>query len=114
MIWMVLCSWVGRSLIPIRRIGVANVNVVYHDGRFLALCETGPPMRVTLPDLKTVGWFNGCTAEGEFSEDNKTVKRSGFAGDGLFSFFREWTTAHVSTRKLATCHHPHKANQSKL
>ncbi|KAH6971494.1 carotenoid oxygenase [Ilyonectria sp. MPI-CAGE-AT-0026] len=94
MIWMVLCSWVGHSLIPIRRISVANVNVVYHDGRFLALCETGPPMRVTLPDLKTVGWFNGCMAEGEFPEDSKTVKRSGFAGDGLLSFFREWTTAH--------------------
>lgn len=63
-------------------------------------------MRVTLPDLKTAGWFNGSTAEREFSEDDKTVQRSGFAGDGLFRFFREWTTAHVSTRKLATYHHP--------
>jgi len=74
----------------IRRISVANTNVIYHDGRALATCESGPPMRFSLPGLETVGWFNGRKNENESGGD----QRSGFGGDGPLSFMREWSTAH--------------------
>lgn len=55
-------------------------------------------MRVTLPELQTVGWFNGETAEGEPSvEDthNSTASPSDrFGGTGLLSWMGEWTTGH--------------------
>ena len=52
-------------------------------------------MRIALPGLETVGWFNGKTDEGEA----RIVKNIGFGGDGnsLISFMKEWTTAHVGT-----------------
>ncbi|KAK5164214.1 uncharacterized protein LTR77_009908 [Saxophila tyrrhenica] len=86
----------------IKKISVGNTNVVYHDGRAMALCESGPPMRIQLPGLETVGWYNGSTAEGEsekekFVEDGKKVEEKDkvFGQDsGLISFMREWTTAH--------------------
>ncbi|KAB8233906.1 carotenoid oxygenase family protein [Aspergillus alliaceus] len=75
----------------IKRISVANTNIVYHDGRALALCESGPPLRVSLPDLRTVGWFNGLISEGEPMGDTDT---SGFGASGFFRLFQEMTTAH--------------------
>ncbi|KAF1808909.1 retinal pigment epithelial membrane protein [Eremomyces bilateralis CBS 781.70] len=55
------------SKAKIRRISVANTAMLYHDGRALATCEAGPPIRVGLPGLETIGWFNGAFAEGEES-----------------------------------------------
>ena len=75
----------------IRKISVANTAIVYHDGRALATCESGIPMRVALPGLETVGWFNGRSCEGEEIYESDP----GFGGNGLLSFMKEWTTAHV-------------------
>ncbi|KFA55900.1 hypothetical protein S40293_06921 [Stachybotrys chartarum IBT 40293] len=86
--YVLLSRLPGRS--PIKKISVANTNVIYHDGRALATCESGPPLRFSLPDLKTIGWYNGRNSGNEASKD----KRSGFGGNGLLSFMREWTTAH--------------------
>ncbi|PHH79717.1 hypothetical protein CDD80_3960 [Ophiocordyceps camponoti-rufipedis] len=86
------------SLIPgsrrqsIRRISVANTHIVRHGGRFLATCESGPPIRIRLPELATVGWFNGLGAEGE---PRRGVWPGGHGWRaGLLGFLREWTTAH--------------------
>ncbi|KAM0326219.1 hypothetical protein ACHAQA_006816 [Verticillium albo-atrum] len=78
----------GRT---IRKISVANTNVLFHDGRALATCESGPPLRFTLPSLETVGWFNGREAE---NEPLKPTPGGTFGGDGPLSWMREWTTAH--------------------
>ena len=90
---LVALSHLPGSQQAIKRISVANTAVLYHDGRALATCESGPPMRIALPGLETVGWFNGRQSEGEARLDD----RLGFGGEGLLSFMKEWTTAHVST-----------------
>lgn len=87
---IVIWSWFSR---PIRRIGVANTSIVHHDGRMLATCESGPPMRVLLPQLHTVGWFDGWKAEGESIKSAND--KPGFGGSGLLGSLREWTTGHV-------------------
>ncbi|CRJ88230.1 hypothetical protein BN1723_001540, partial [Verticillium longisporum] len=75
----------------IKKISVANTSVVFHDGRALATCESGPPLRFTLPSLETVGWFDGAKAENEIA----TASSEGtFGGHGPLSWMREWTTAH--------------------
>ena len=89
-ILLVILSHLPGSEQAIKKISVANTGILFHDGRALATCESGPPMRVTLPALETVGWYNGKRAEGE--KDGE--EGSGFGGDGLFSFMKEWTTAH--------------------
>nr|POE89993.1 carotenoid 9,10(9',10')-cleavage dioxygenase 1 [Quercus suber] len=93
---LVLLSHLPGSRQKIKRISVANTNVVYHDGRALATCESGPPMRIQLPELETVGWYNGASAEGEASEGALDIKDEKVLGEdgGLISFMREWTTAH--------------------
>jgi len=88
---VVILSKLPGSKYSIKRISVANTAILYHDGRALATCESGPPMRVALPGLETVGWYNGKTAEGEKSHE----PGSGYGGDGMLSFMKEWTTAHV-------------------
>lgn len=90
---LVILSHLSRLRYPIKKISVANTSVVFHDGRALALCESGPPLRFALPSLETVGWFNGRTAENE-PEYRLAQKRGGFGGDGALSFMKEWTTAH--------------------
>ncbi|KAK1595501.1 retinal pigment epithelial membrane protein [Colletotrichum navitas] len=89
---------------PIKKISVANTNVIFHNGRALATCESGPPLRFSLPSLETIGWFNGRTAENEPIQGNE----SGFGGTGVKSFMREWTTAHPRvdpvTKELITFH----------
>ncbi|KAJ6104417.1 hypothetical protein N7523_010737 [Penicillium sp. IBT 18751x] len=49
-------------------------------------------MRVQLPHLETVGWYNGSSADHEYatpgSDDNL------FGRSGLFGFLKDWTTAH--------------------
>lgn len=88
----------------IKKISVANTGVVYHDGRALATCESGPPMRFELPSLETIGWFNGRKAENEPSRDS----RSGFGGEGPIAFMKEWTTGHPRvdpvTKELISFH----------
>ena len=94
-ILLVVLSNLPGSEQAIRKISVANTSILYHDGRALATCESGPPMRIALPGLETVGWFNGKRAEGEYSGE----AGSGFGGDGALSFMKEWTTAHVRSCK---------------
>lgn len=98
-IWVVLAVLrsvfiVALSRLPgrptIKKISVANTNVIYHDGRALATCESGPPLRFALPGLETIGWFNGRQAQNEPYADS----RPGFGGSGLTAHMREWTTAH--------------------
>ncbi|PPJ52044.1 hypothetical protein CBER1_09815 [Cercospora berteroae] len=93
---LVLLSHLPGSKQKIKKISVANTNVIYHDGRALATCESGPPMRIQLPGLETVGWYNGVSAEGEpIDEKDEQDKDKAFGQDGgLISFMREWTTAH--------------------
>lgn len=93
---LVMLSHLPGSQQAIKRISVANTALLYHDGRALATCESGPPMRIALPTLETVGWFNGKMAEGEpISEPG-----SGYGGDGFLSFMKEWTTAHVCRQQV--------------
>lgn len=89
-ILLVFLSRLPDSAQAIKKISVANTGILFHDGRALATCESGPPMRVSLPGLETVGWFNGKRAEGERGGEDG----AGFGGSGLFSFMKEWTTAH--------------------
>ena len=84
---LVVISWLPGQETIVKKISVANTSILYHDGRALATCESGPPMHIALPGLETVGWWNGSSGLGEPGFD-----RSG----GLVGFFREWTTAHVS------------------
>lgn len=89
-IFLAILSRLPGSMQTIKKISVANTNIIFHDGRALATCESGPPMRVALPGLETVGWFNGKRAEGEqVGEDGP-----GFGGTGIIGFMKEWTTAH--------------------
>lgn len=88
---LVILSHLPGSQAAIKRISVANTAIYYHDGRALATCESGPPMRVALPGLETVEWYNGKTGEGEASGDTSP----GFGDSGLLSSMKEWTTAHV-------------------
>ncbi|OCL14265.1 carotenoid oxygenase [Glonium stellatum] len=90
-ILLVLLSHLPGSAYAIKRISVSNTGIIYHDGRALATCESGPPMRIQLPELDTVGWYNGNNAEGEAEIKHK---ESGFGGTGVMSFMKEWTTGH--------------------
>ncbi|KAK5728038.1 hypothetical protein LTR17_012235 [Elasticomyces elasticus] len=106
---LVILSFLPGSKQAIKKISVANTNVVFHDGRALATCESGPPMRVQLPGLETVGWYNGAWAENEVAKQKE--KKAGEAemvaqlkaeygttlGEesmSLIGWMREWTTAH--------------------
>jgi carotenoid cleavage dioxygenase-like enzyme len=91
-IFLVILSNLPGSEQAIKKISVANTGVLYHDGRALATCESGPPIRVLLPSLETVGWFDGSKVEGEPA--TRAVEGGQFGGDGLLSFMKEWTTAH--------------------
>ncbi|KAI1089417.1 carotenoid oxygenase [Rostrohypoxylon terebratum] len=76
----------------VKRISVANTGVLYHDGRALATCESGPPIRFQLPGLETVGWYNGRSAENE--NGRGLNNKAGFGGSGRLRFMKEWTTGH--------------------
>ena len=91
-IFLVILSNLPGSQQAIKKISVANTGILYHDGRALATCESGPPMRVSLPGLETIGWFDGHTAEGELIQEDESADT--FGGEGLLSFMKEWTTAH--------------------
>ena len=89
---LVILSHLPGPQQAIKKISVANTAFYYHDGRALATCESGPPMRIELPGLGTVGWYNGKSAEGERNHN----KEAGpvFGGSGVFGWMREWATAH--------------------
>jgi carotenoid cleavage dioxygenase-like enzyme len=87
---LVFLSHLPGSSQVIGRISVANTSILYHDGRALATCESGPPMRVMLPGLETVGWFNGKKADGDTNGESGT----GLGGNSLLGSMREWTTGH--------------------
>jgi len=89
-IFLVILSRLPGSVQVIKKISVANTAIIFHDGRALATCESGPPMRMALPGLETVGWYNGKRADGEKGGEEGT----GFGGEGIIGFMREWTTAH--------------------
>lgn len=94
-ILLVILSHLPGSRQKIKKISVANTSVIYHDGRAMALCESGPPMRIQLPGLETVGWYNGSSAEGEPKDASSTEKERVLGENGgLIQFMREWTTAH--------------------
>ncbi|KAI0976751.1 retinal pigment epithelial membrane protein [Xylaria arbuscula] len=96
-ILLVLLSRLPGSRRPVKKISVANTGLLYHDGRALATCESGPPMRLQLPSLETVGWYNGRKAENEPYGD----ERAGFGGKGLMGFMKEWTTGHPRVDPVA-------------
>jgi carotenoid cleavage dioxygenase-like enzyme len=108
-VFIVLLSHLPGSQFTIKRISVANTSVLYHDGRALATCESGPPMRVTLPELETVGWFDGKGVDGE-PEQKDAEKEEGPAlgGTGPLNWMREWSTGHPkvdnSTGELVLFH----------
>jgi carotenoid cleavage dioxygenase-like enzyme len=90
---LILLSHFPGSKQVIKKISVGNTSIIYHDGRALALCESGPPMRMLLPTLDTVGWFDGVRAEGEPSfEQAQKLDRLGKSG--MLRWMHEWTTAH--------------------
>jgi carotenoid cleavage dioxygenase-like enzyme len=91
-IFLVILSNLPGSEQTIKKLSVANTGLLYHDGRALATCESGPPLRISLPGLETVGWFDGDKAEGEPAAGGLSGDK--FGGDGLLSFMKEWTTAH--------------------
>lgn len=78
---------------PIKSISVANTAVIFHDKRVLATCQTGPPMRIQLPSLVTVGWYNGYSVDNESDEASKT--KHVFGHTGPLKYLKNWTTAHV-------------------
>lgn len=96
-LFLVILSHLPGSQQAIKKISVANTHIVYHDGRALATCESGPPIRVQLPNLETVGWFDGVHADGEAGpRGNGNV----FGGEGLIGFMKEWTTGHPKVDPL--------------
>ena len=101
-----LFSHLPGSLQAIKRISVANTSILWHDGRALATCESGPPIRVQLPSLETVGWFNGRKVDGEVATEEDAGP--GYGGTGPLSFMKEWTTGHPRvdphTNELLTFH----------
>lgn len=90
---LVAWSFISTDKHRIRKISVANTGVIYHDKRALATCQTGPPMRIQLPGLDTVGWFNGQSAVNEY--EPLQTERDAFGCIGPFGFLKDWTTAHV-------------------
>ncbi|GAA5841779.1 hypothetical protein JCM9279_003105 [Rhodotorula babjevae] len=68
---------------PLRHLSVANTSILWHDGRALASCESGPLTWVTLPALDTVGFWS---LEGDDGEPGLR--------QGMIGWMKEWTTAH--------------------
>ena len=103
---LVILSHLPGSQQAIKNISVANTAFYYHDGRALATCESGPPMRIELPGLGTVGWYNGKSAEGERHHNQEAGPV--FGGSGIFGWMREWATAHPridpNTKELILYH----------
>lgn len=80
-VFLAFCSFFTST--PLRHLSVANTSVLWHDGRALASCESGPLVEVTLPELDTVGYWS---LEGDNGEPGMR--------EGLLGWMKEWTTAH--------------------
>ncbi|GAA5879807.1 hypothetical protein JCM16303_004186 [Sporobolomyces ruberrimus] len=80
-VFLAFCSFFTQT--PLRHLSVANTSVLWHDGRALASCESGPLVEVTLPELDTVGYWS---LEGDDGEPGMR--------EGLLGWMKEWTTAH--------------------
>ncbi|GAA5895705.1 carotenoid oxygenase family protein [Sporobolomyces salmoneus] len=80
-VFLAFCSFFTKT--PLRHLSVANTSVLWHDGRALASCESGPLVEVTLPELDTVGYWS---LEGDDGEPGMR--------EGLLGWMKEWTTAH--------------------
>lgn len=84
----------------LRRISVANTSVFWHDGKAMAGCESGPPMRIMLPGLETAGWYTGEeeNLDGDDDTINNVIRNGSSTGFGggppIISMLREFTTAH--------------------
>lgn len=91
---LLIWSHIRYPLSPIRRISAANTSILFHDRRALATCQTGPPMRVQLPNLETIGWYNGQSSENE--RVNSSSDKGAFGRNSWLGFLKDWVTAHVS------------------
>ncbi|KAF9887948.1 hypothetical protein FE257_009470 [Aspergillus nanangensis] len=90
--FLIFASLLRLVASPIKKVNSANTNVLYHDGRAMATCEIGPPIRVFLPSLQTVGWFTGGKVMGE--PEDRDASQARFGGGGIQGFYKEMTTAH--------------------
>lgn len=102
LILLIFWSHINKYIPSIRKFSVANTAVVYHDKRALATCQTGPPIRIQLPNLETIGWFDGYQADNEASAT--TSRKSGLGCSGPLGFLKDWTTSHVSIHDRAGNH----------
>ncbi|ORY05473.1 carotenoid oxygenase [Clohesyomyces aquaticus] len=93
-LFLTLISHMPGSQQAIKRISVANTGILFHDRRALATCESGPPIRIQLPGLETMGWYDGNQAEGELDEVTAEKKEEVLGGTGIVSWMKEWTTGH--------------------
>ena len=89
---LAILSHLPGSQQAIKKTSVANTAFYYYDGRALATCESGPPIRIELPGLGTVGWYDGKSAEEEKNHNREAGPA--FGGSGIFGWMREWVTAH--------------------
>lgn len=86
-------SFASTTKQAVERLSVANTSVLFHDGRALASCESGPLAWVRLPSLETVGWWD-LEQEGQIG-----LRQQG----GILGWMKEWTTAHVSVCPSDSC-----------
>jgi carotenoid cleavage dioxygenase-like enzyme len=93
-VMLVLASNLPGAKQILRKLSVANTSILYHDGRALVTCESGPPMRVQLPSLETVGWFDGARAEGEPEFSTESELEAFGEDDPVLGWMKAWTTAH--------------------
>lgn len=80
-------------LSSLSRLSVANTLTLFHNKKLLATCESGPMMRLSVPELETKGWeifLDSETGEGLGTGTQVVGKKMGRAGQML----EEWTTGH--------------------
>ncbi|GAA6016260.1 hypothetical protein JCM10207_000449 [Rhodosporidiobolus poonsookiae] len=82
-VFLAFCSFFTDT--PVRHLSVTNTSLLWHDGRAVATCESGPPMTVTVPELETVDFWS---LEGDNGEPG--MRENG----GMLGWMKEWTTAH--------------------
>ncbi|KAJ5936852.1 hypothetical protein N7466_003302 [Penicillium verhagenii] len=92
-VFLVLWSQLNVHGPPVRKVSVANTAIVYHDHRTLATCQTGPAMRVQLPNLETVDWYESSTST-DYEHTTPGFGEILFGRNGLLGILRDWTTAH--------------------
>ncbi|PWN51250.1 carotenoid oxygenase [Violaceomyces palustris] len=102
---LIMLSWLPglglRSEHKVRRISVANTSIYWHDGKAMAGCESGPPIRIILPGLETGDWWTGEDQDGggeaDRVEDNQhlhEVDKGWGSRIPVVGMLREFTTAH--------------------